>query len=442
MQVSVESIEGLGRRMTVTVPGSTLESAVDKRLKEISRTARINGFRPGKIPMNVVRRMYGVQARHEVIDDVVRDSFGKAIDENNLQLAGAPSISFVPSDEEGEAAQTLRYQAEFEILPDFNLIDLTQLELKRPEVVISDEDVQDVLQTLQRQHTEWKPVERAAAEGDRVKINFEGRLDGEPFDGGKGDDVPVVLGEGSMIESFEQGLYGLQPDEKRDIDVQFPDDYPAEHLAGRVANFSIEAVEVAEAELPAVDDAFAARFDLEPATVETLHEQLRSNMERELQDAVFTIMKRQVIEGLTDQHQFGLPDVMVGQELKALSSQKNQDGETETVDESKRPEAERRVRLGLVMAKLVSENQITPSKERMQQKLQQLMASSPGIDPQQMMQYIGSNEQMIENLRTAALEDEVVDFICQKVECQAHPASFKTTINASRSGASLPSSED
>ncbi|MEJ2622572.1 MAG: trigger factor, partial [Candidatus Thiodiazotropha sp.] len=313
MQVSVESGEGLERRLTVELPAEQIESEVTKRLQQIGRTAKLDGFRPGKVPMKLLRRNYGGQVLQEVYGQMIESSYQQAIQQQKLQPAGMPKIEPGESnDDDG----LFRYVATVEVMPEITLNALSG-EIKRPVAEISDQDVDEMLLKLRKQRVTWSSVDRDAAEGDQVKISFKGTIDGEAFEGGSAENVDLVLGSGRMIEGFESALIGKPKGDKSSIDLQFPENYRVEELAGKPVTFEVEIHDIAEEVLPEVNDEFAKEFGAEEG-VDKLLNDVRENMIRELTQRVEARVKDQAMDLLTEQNPIDIPTAMVDQEIEAL----------------------------------------------------------------------------------------------------------------------------
>ena len=267
MQVSVESSEGLERRMTVELPAKMINEAVEKRLKEVSRTVKLDGFRPGKVPMSVVRKRFAGEVRQEIFGNLVQSSYFQALAQEKLQPAGEPAIEPIAKPvEEGMA-----YTAVFEVMPEVTLNDLSNSIIRRPLAEVTEEDLQAMIEKLRKQRTTWNDVEREAGNDDQITINFKGYIDGEAFDGGSADGVPLILGSNNMIDGFEEGLIGAKAAENRTLELTFPENYQSDALAGKAATFEVEISKVAEPVLPEVDDEFVKAFGVTEGGVEALH---------------------------------------------------------------------------------------------------------------------------------------------------------------------------
>jgi trigger factor len=363
----------------------------------------------------------------EVLGDVLQRSFAEAVTQEQLHPAGSPQIEAKAA----EPGKALEYVATFEIYPEFEVATVDDLEISKPVAEVSDADVDKMLETLRNQRKAWETVDRAAGDGDRLVIDFEGSLDGEPFEGGKGEGVPVVLGEGRLIADFEGQLAGLTAGESKTMDVNFPEDYPTESLAGKVAQFQVTAQEVAEARLPDLDESFAEAFGVTEGGVEALRREVRANLERELEQAVKNRIKTQVMDGLHARNAFEVPKALIGEEIarlrqQAMSSMGQQDA-GRFPDSLFEQEAQRRVALGLVIAEMVKRHEIKLDADRLNEALQQM--ASTYEDPQQVVDYYRRNQQAMASLEAIVLEDQVVEWVVEHAKVSEQAMSFDELMN-------------
>jgi len=423
MQVNVEASEGLLRRLSIEVPAAEVDDEVERRLKDMSRRVRLDGFRPGKAPMNIVRKRYHDQVRDEVVSDVLGRSYGQAVQEQSLRPAGSPQIESINS----VPGENLSFVAAVEVYPEFEIGDLSKVEVERPVAEVSDEDIDEMIETLRKQRGEWKAVRHKARKDEKVTINFEGRLDGEVFEGGSGEGMEVLLGEGRMLKDFEKGLMGIKKDEEREIEVSFPEDYHAEHLKGKTAVFSVTCTAVEELVLPEVDDTFAEAFGAD--SVAALREDVKANMERELRQAIRRQLKNRVLEGLAQVTELDVPTALVEEESRRVrdnfvQQQMGGNADASQLDASLfRDEAERRVRLGLIVAELVKKEDIQADPARVEAFIDDIAAAYD--EPEQVKQYYQSNQELMMNVRTVVIEDQVVDHVLEKANVTDKQASFK-----------------
>lgn len=430
MQVQVETVGALERRMTVRIPAQRVEEEVESRLKSLSRTARIKGFRPGKVPFKVVVQNYGPQVRTEVVDELLRRTYGEALVQQKLNPAGGPRIEPVNA----EPGADVEFVAVFEVYPTVKLAGIDSIELERPAATITDADVEKMLENLRRQRGTWKPAAKAARDGDRVTIDFDGSLDGQPFAGGKGERMPIVLGQGRMVPGFEEQLAGLKAGDERTIDIKFPSDYPTAQLAGRDAKFAIKCHEVAELEVPPLDEGFAKGFGIADGSVEQLRKEVRDNMQRELDETVKRRLKEQVMQALLDANQVELPRALVDEEIQRLAGDAL--ARMGMTDRSRAPDlpremfeeqARRRVKLGLLVGAVLGENQIRIEEARVQRVLDDLVAEY-GDRAAALAAYRG-NRDVMRQIETVVLEEQAVEFLVAKAKVTDKPTSFTELMN-------------
>ena len=426
MMVSVEALKGLERRMQVSVPASRVEQQVDKRLLNVSRTARIKGFRPGKAPIHVVRKHYGMQVREEVVNDLIRETFAEAIKREQLVPAGGPRIEPLAADK-GD----LKYSATFEIYPKIELKGVEGMELVRPTAVVADADVDAMLESLRKQRPDFIAVDRPAGR-QLLTIDFEGRLDGEPFEGGKAEGHQFALGAGRMLKDFEDGLRGAKAGETRSFDVTFPADYPAKTLAGKTAQFSVTVKAVEDTRLPEVDDQFCKAFGVESGGVEALRAEVRDNMERELVQAVSGRMKSQVMDKLLAANPLDLPAVLVDQEIRdmqieALRRMGARNANQLPPRQPFEANARRRVSLGLLLNEVIRSAGIQINAAKVQSRLDELVAGLE--DPDSARRQYLENEDAMRQLQMMVLEDQVVEHIVGKANVTDKRAAFKDIMN-------------
>jgi|AntDeeMinimDraft_5_1070356.scaffolds.fasta_scaffold00306_13 trigger factor len=424
MQVSVERQEGLERTLKVEIPSDRIEGAVEERLNKLQRQVRLDGFRPGKVPMRVVRTRYGGQVRQEVMGELIQSTLQEAVTQVEMQPAGSPRIDSADDQpEEGGMA----YTATFEVYPEVELGEISDLEVEKPVAEVTEADVDGMIETLQKQRQEFEEVDQPAAQGDRVVIDFVGRIDGEAFEGGSGEDTPVDLGAGRMIDGFEDQLEGIRPGEEREVEVTFPEEYGATELAGRNATFSVTCKSVQSGRLPEVDEEFARQFGIESGSVDELRDGLRRNMERELKQALDAQVKRQVMDAVVTRHPIDVPDALVQEEIGRLREQMKQRlggqmSDEQLTDDLFRDEALRRVRLGLLLSELVQRNGIQADDDAVREKVEEM--ASAYDDPQQVVQHYYENQQMLQGIQAMVVEDRVVDWILERANVTETQTNF------------------
>ena len=424
MQVSVESISPIERRMKVTVDAARVNAGLQEGLTRTQRTVRVDGFRPGKVPMSVVRQRFGDSVRQEVVGQLVRDTLFEAISQQELRVAGYPAIDEV--NQEGD--QDLEFVAVFEVYPEVTLADFTALAVTRPEVSISDADVDEMILNLRKQKATWTTVDRAAALEDRVSLDYEGTLDGVPFDGGKAEGQTLVLGSGRMIPGFEEGIVGIKAGEEKTITVTFPDDYQAENLRGKQAQFLIRAKLVEEQHLPELNDEFIREFS-EQADLESFRTEVRGNMERELKAAVRQVVKKAVFDVVIGAHEVTAPKTLVREEIERQRQQAVSRFGWKNIDPRMLPDdmfvaaAERAVNLGLVVGEIIRHHKLEVDQDRLREFVKDIAAAYE--DPQQVVDWYLKNAEQRQQLESVVLEDQVVDWLLDSMQVQQQPSSYR-----------------
>jgi len=431
MQVSVETTQGLERRLTITVPAESVDVEVKNRLRHIAKTQRINGFRPGKVPPSVIQKRYGQSVRQEVAGELMQRNFVDAIVAEKLNPAGRPNF-VAKSNEDGKAFE---FEATFEIYPVVELKDLEKITIEQPAVEVTDKDLDEMFETLQNQHKTWKENKRKTKKGDKLTIDFTGRVDGEDFEGGKAENFELELGAGRMIPGFEKDIIGMKVGEEKTITVTFPDDYHAENLKGKDAEFDIVVNKTEGPTLPKVDEEFAKLFNIEEGGVEALRDEVRKNMTRELNQAVKAKVKEQAIEGLLSTNEVDLPSGLVAQEVEVLRKQAMERfaGQMDPKNMPELPadmfteQAQRRVKIGLLLGEVIKVNELKVDEE----KVNELIASAASAyeDPQEVIEYYNSNAEMKQQMQNVALEEQAVDFLLEKAKVKSKKANFKDIMN-------------
>ncbi len=432
MQVSIESLEGLERRMTVQVPTDIVKSGVEKKLNDLRKTIKIDGFRPGKVPLKVVQQKFGGHVRQEVIDDVIESSYREALAQENVRPAGMPSIETI----ESEDKDNMSYTAVFEIYPEIEEIKLDVIEVEKPVVEITDDDLETVIQKLREQRKNWSEVSRAAGKGDQVLVDFEGRIDGEVFEGGTGKEMAVEIGSGAMLPEFEAGLEGISSGEEKVVMVKFPDDYHGKDVAGKTAEFSLKATRVSEGLLPEVDQEFARVYGIEDGDLEKLRVDVRTNMDKELSQKLKSNVKNAVMEGLLEKNMVIAPSALVAEEVKSLKQQSIQrmGQDPTTFDADSLPddlfeqEADKRVRLGLLVGEVIKTENITLDNSLFESTLTEMTASYE--QPDQVLEFYRQNQEARKGLESMVLEDQVVSHILDKAKVTEKQSSFEEIMNS------------
>ncbi|MEZ8966772.1 trigger factor [Vibrio breoganii] len=429
MQATVETLEGLERRLTITVPAANIEDAVTAELRNIAKNRRFDGFRKGKVPMKMVAKMYGKAVRNDVMGEVMQRHYIEAIVKEKINPAGAPTFAPVETAE----GQDLVFTATLEVFPEIELKGLENIAVEKPVVEVKDADVDNMIETLRKQQATWTEVDAAAEEGMRATIDFSGSIDGEEFEGGKAENFPLEMGQGRMIPGFEDGITGKTAGMEFDIDVAFPEDYHAENLKGKEAKFSIKVNKVEARELPELTDEFVAKFGVEEGGVDALKAEVRKNMERELKQAVKTRIKDQAIDGLAKENDITVPSALIEQEIGVLRQQAAQrfGGNTDAADQLPRElfeeQAKKRVVVGLLLGEVIKAEELKADDEKVKALITEMATAYE--DPTEVIAYYESNEEMMNNMRNVALEEQAIDAIIAKAQVTDKEESFDAIMN-------------
>ena len=436
MQVTVETTQGLERRMRVEIPEERIRGEVDKRLGNLARNVRIPGFRPGKAPVKVVARHYGRQVRDEVVGGIVQESLVDALGQEQLRPAAAPRIAPL----ETGAGDGVAYTATFDVLPDVSLPQFDSMEIVRPVATVADEDVDRMLETMRRQRRTWKTVERAATPSDRVVVDLEGIVDGEPLDGAGATELPVQLDANGMVDGFEEGLVGTRAGEDRTLELTFPQSYP-EHLAGKPVTFDVKVHRVEEPEVPEIDDAFAESFGVADGGVETLRGEVRANMERELADGLRAVLKQRVMESLLAGKEFDLPESMVRGEMARVMQRRREELEQSGMDPERMEPApaaieepiRRRISLDLIVAEIIKEHRIELDHARVRARVETI--ASTYKEPARVVDWYYSDRERLSGIESQVFEDQVVEWILERVQVTDEHSSFDRILNPGQTDA-------
>jgi trigger factor len=428
MQVTVEATGGLERRMTVQVPEDRIAAEVENRLRSLGRTARVHGFRPGKVPPRVIERNYGRQVRDEVVAEVLRSTFADAVAQQALSPAGGPRILEVAN----EPGKGLSYTAEFEVYPQVQVPDLAALKVTRPVAEVTVQDVDEMLMTLRRQRRQWDGVDRPAAMGDRLVLDYEGSADGQPVPGGKGERVPVELGTHRLLAGLEERLVGARAGEELVANVDLPADYPNQDLAGKSVRFAVKVHSVEQPRLPEVDETFLASFGVHEGGEAALRREVRENMERELRETLHTRLKTGVLDALLAASPFEVPKAMVQEEADRLRRQTRDSlAQGGTVSRGLElpialfeEQARRRVALGLLLAEIVRSNGIRVDPERVRARVES--TASTFQEPMEVFRWYYADKRRLADIENVVLEDQAVDWILG----QASVSEVATTFDA------------
>lgn len=430
MQVSVESITNIERRITVGVPAERIETEVESRLKKAAQNARIDGFRPGKVPLKIIKQRYGAGVRQEVVGEVMQQTFYDAITQEKLNPAGQPQIE-PKTMEEGK---DLEYVATFEVYPEVTVADLSGIEVERQSATIEPSDVDNMIEQLRKQQSKMEQVDREAQDGDQVDINFKGTLDGEEFEGGSAENTPLVLGSGRMIPGFEDGLVGLKAEQETVLKLTFPEEYHAKEMAGKDVEFAVTVNSVSEPTLPELNDEFFALFGVEEGGEEKFREEITKNMGRELKNAIKNKVKSQVVVGLVKAHDIDLPKALLDQEVNRLRQEMVQQygGGGQGFDPSMLPadlfmdQAKQRVSMGLIINQYIEDQNVELDNDRVETMIDEMAQSYES--PEEVIEYIKGNEQQMAQLKSVALEDQVIDSLLESMKITDVTCSYEDAI--------------
>lgn len=437
MRVSIETTSSLERRLTVGVPADRVDGAVVKRLQEASRNVRLPGFRPGKVPMRVMQQRFGAGVRQEVLGEVISQSFQEAVMSENLRPAGQPTIE----PKSFEAGKDVEYTAVFEVFPAVTVHDVTDFEVKKPVADVTETDVDEIIEVFRKQQGSLVSVERAAEDGDTVVIDFEGTRDGEAFEGGSGEAMSLELGSGRMIPGFEDGIVGMAAGDEKTLELTFPDDYQKEELQGAAVKFEIKVSEVKSLELAALDDALFASYGVDEGGEAVFREEVKKNMERELRNAVTNHVKQQVMDAIVKAHDdLDIPSSLITQEIEGMRSQmfqqfggmpnKDLDLKSLLPDEMFKEQAERRVKLGLVLGEMIGKFDLQADPAKVRETIEDI--ASTYQEPEEVINYYYSENEQLAQVESRVLEDQVVDKVLEGAKVVEEACSYQDALTAAR----------
>ncbi len=427
MQVSVENTSALERRMTIGVPAERIETEVNKRLQQTARKAKIPGFRPGKVPMSVIRQRYEDGARQDALGDLIQATFYEAVVEQKLNPAGAPSVE----PKSFEKGKDLEYVATFEVFPEFTVAGFESVAVERLSADVADSDLDNMLEILRKQNVRFEVADRAAQNEDQLNIDFVGKIDGEEFAGGTAAGTQLVLGSGRMIPGFEDGLVGAKAGEERVLSLTFPEDYQNLELAGKTAEFTVTVNTISEPKLPELNEAFFTQFGIKETGIEGFRTEVRKNMERELRQAIKSKIKNQVMDGLLAANPIEVPKALLENEVNRLRVQAVQQfGGNIKPDqlpaELFEEQAKRRVELGLIVAEVVKQFDLKPDEARVRELIQEM--ASAYQEPEQVVAWYYKNDQQMNEVRSVVLEEQVVDTVLQKASVTDKAVSYEEAV--------------
>ena len=427
MQVVLESPSALERQFTITIPSGDVETEFEAKLAETAKRVRIDGFRPGKVPASVVRQRYGQAIRQEIVSDLMEKSLGQALNEHDVKPIGQPKIDDVKFEEGSDFS----FKATFEVFPELDPALINGDEIEQTSCKVSAADIKEMIATLREQRKSWKESARAASkEGDRATINFEGFIDGEAFDGGKGEDHALVLGSGSMIPGFEDGIIGMKKGDAKEIEVTFPEDYHAENLKGKAATFKIEVTKLERGELPAVDEEFIKAFGVESGDEKDFKAELKEQMERELSLTLKNMNKTKVFDVLLEKNaDTPVPDAAIKSEIHALKHQAverfgggQQFDPHQLPDELFTEQAERRVRLGILLGATVKKLELQADTDRVRALIDEMAAAYD--DPEQVVNFYYSNDENLKQVEALAVEEQVAEKLLESAKVKTIDMSY------------------
>jgi len=430
MQVTVETTGGLGRRMTVAVPADLLEKEFSSRLMNLSRTARFPGFRPGKAPMKMVEAQYGGKVLEEVVGDLIRSTFYEAVAEKGLKPAGGPSIE----PKQIDRGKDFEYTASFEVYPEVKCLDLKGRRIERPVVAVTEADIDRTIDKIRHQHVSWQAVDRPAANADRVIIDFQGTVDGQPFNGGSASDFPLVLGNNVLINGFESGLVGAKAGDQRTLDLTFPANYRNTDLAGKSVQFAVTIKQVNEPVLPEINDDFAKTLGVPDGNTESLRREVLGNLERERDDRVRRLVRDRIFKALTEANDFEVPRAMEQEEIQRLIQMTRANLQAQGLPSTNIPtdpalyaeQARSRVKLGLIVSEIIRKHDLKASPASVRARIEEMAASYD--DPKEFIAWHYAAPGRLAEAEAHVLEAEVVDILLKSADTTDKPMSFQELV--------------
>lgn len=436
MQVSIETTVGLERRMTITVPADRVNSEVNERINKTARTIRLDGFRPGKVPVAVVRKRFGASIRQESLGDLIRDTFYEAVTQEKMNPAGFPTIESVKD----EGFDDVTYVASFEVYPDVKLNSFASITIERPVAEVTDADVEKMIDTLRRQRATWADSSDAAKDGDRLDMDFDGSVDGEAFEGGAAKNFNLVLGSKRMIPGFEDQLVGVKAGEERSLNVTFPEDYQAENLKGKAAVFKVKVNKVQTPVLPEINDDFIKAFGVTEGGVEKFRADVRKNMQRELKQAIKNKTKQQALDGLLSIHTLDVPKALVSNEIGRLRQNMLQQfgGNAKNFNPSMLPDdlfaeqAKRSVSLGLLISEIIKSADLKVDADRVRQLVEEIAESYE--TPAEVVNWYYNNREQLQQIEAVVLEDQVVDKIVADAQVSDKASAYEDLLRNQQQG--------
>ena len=430
MQASIETISTLERKLTIAVPAERVETQVASRLNEAARSVQLKGFRKGKVPVKVIQERYGQSVRQEVLGELMSQTYYEALGQHSVRPASQPRIEAKTI----EAGKDLEFVATFEVYPEIKLGDITSISIERKVADITEGDIDKMVETLRKQRQSWQEVDRAAADGDQVVIDFVGKMDGQVFEGGSATGMSLLLGSGRMIEGFEQGIIGMAKGQEKTLSLTFPSSYHKQELAGKPVEFAVTLKQVTEPVLPELNADFFASFDVKNGGEPEFRAEVKANMAREMKNAVRNNVKNQVVSELLKLHNVELPSALVASEIGVLRQQTIQQygGGNRQIDEKTLPselfreQAQRRVSLGLIMNEVIVQNQLKVDPAAVRKLVEELAESYE--QPQEVVKWYYSNKDQLSQIEAMALEEAVIDHILEKAKVTETSCSYEEAL--------------
>ena len=426
---TIETTQGLERRVSITIPADSVKSAVREELKRVAKNARVDGFRKGKVPPHIIEQRFGASVRNDVLNDLLPRHFFDLMFQEKVNLAGRPTFA-VDSYEEGK---DLQFTATFEVYPEVKLQGLENIKVEKPTVEITEADIDKMVDVLRKQQATWAETQDAAKAEDRVTLDFSGSIDGEEFEGGKASDFVLLMGQGRMIPGFEEGIVGHKAGEQFDINVTFPAEYHSENLKGKAAKFAVNLKKVEVMVLPELTDEFVSKFGPNSKTVADLRVEIKKNMERELKNELVSRVKNQVIDGLIEQNPLDVPAAAIEQEIEVLRNQAAQrfGGNAQQAAQLPRElfeeQAKRRVQVGLLFSEVIASNELKADEARVKAMIEDI--ASAYEQPAEVIEYYNKNKELMNNIRNVVLEEQAVDAVLAKAQVTEKASSFDEIMN-------------
>lgn len=436
MTAKLEKLDGLARQINFIVPADQVDPKIESKLNEIAPKVNLHGFRAGKVPFSIVKKRFGKDMRLEVISEIIKEHYEKTVTAENLQPAGMPKIDIKMN----EVGKDLEFSAQFEIFPEIKLADMAKVKIEKLQAEVSDSDVDQMLEKVRKQHATWASVDRAAKEGDRLTIDFEGSIKGEKFEGGSAKDFKLELGSGRMIPGFETELLKAKPDSEVKISVKFPKDYHAKDLAGQPATFEVKVHRVEEAKLPELDAEFIKKLGVETGDLVKLKAEIKTNMQHELTEQLRFKFKEAVLDRLIEMNQIEVPKALVHEEIHALKHQANErftkmlGGKKinlpELPDEHFAKDATKRVTLSLLLGAVVKAHDLTVDHQKVEARLKELAAVYQY--PEQLIAYYKADKSRLAPIQSLILEEQAVEKICEQLNIKDKPTTYDEVMNANK----------